>query len=427
MANIYSRRLAYAPLKEATLMGGIVPVAPLNRLAMLSDYINPGERLVACPNQDVVYGLATLALDLEPVVVQVPDFGERFWVIQAVNLRTDSFVELGSPYGTKPGFYLLAGPDWRGKPPKGIVKVFRSDSNTGMLIPRIFQNDSPEDNKAVRALIAGLDVYPLSEFTGGVKTRDWSAVSGAPDASASSGGNEGETRWVDPDAFFEILPALLEDARPLPGEEARYAQMRWLSSLAASDPAMRAVLRDEARKADKELVAPLLQLRTFGRVLPHHWGTIENGAAFGLDYFTRTAVARSNIFVNKAVETKYFYQDLDENGERLTGARRYTVTFPPGGVPVRGFWSLTLYNEHHFFVPNPLHRYSIGTKSQGLVVNVDGSLTVYVQPDPPEPGKEANWLPAPSDADFSLYIRAYWPDEGVLDGSWNPPPVTVRR
>ena len=45
--------------------------------------------------------------------------------------------------------------------------------------------------------------------------------------------------------------------------------------------------------------------RTTGR-------TITNGAAFGTDYFTRTAVAKSNIFVNTPNETKYFYQDLDE-------------------------------------------------------------------------------------------------------------------
>ena len=36
-----------------------------------------------------------------------------------------------------------------------------------------------------------------------------------------------------------------------------------------------------------------------------------NEAAFGTDYFTRTAVAKSNILVNSPNETKYFYQDLD--------------------------------------------------------------------------------------------------------------------
>jgi hypothetical protein len=47
---------------------------PLSKLAMLTDYITPEQRLVACPNQDVVYGIGLLALDRSPVVIQVPDF-----------------------------------------------------------------------------------------------------------------------------------------------------------------------------------------------------------------------------------------------------------------------------------------------------------------------------------------------------------------
>jgi hypothetical protein len=35
--------------------------------------------VVACPNQVVVY------------VIQVPDFGARFWVYQVVDDRTDSY------------------------------------------------------------------------------------------------------------------------------------------------------------------------------------------------------------------------------------------------------------------------------------------------------------------------------------------------
>jgi uncharacterized protein DUF1214 len=53
-------------------------------------------------------------------------------------------------------------------------------------------------------------------------------------------------------------------------------------------------------------------------------------------------------------------------GARLNGANRYTVTFPKDRTPpVNGFWSLTLYNEHHFFAKNDLKRYSLGTKNLG--------------------------------------------------------------
>lgn len=91
--------------------------------------------------------------------------------------------------------------------------------------------------------------------------------------------------------------------------------------------------------------------------------------------------------------------------------------------PVNGFWSLTLYNEHHFFAPNPINRYSLGTKNRKLKYNADGSLTIYVQADSPGRDKESNWLPAPKSGDFSLYVRSYWPKAPILDGSWTPPAV----
>jgi hypothetical protein len=66
---------------------------------MFTDYIDPGERLAVCPNQDVVYGIGFMALDRSAVVVQVPDFGDRFWVYSAYDTRTDEFSQLGKMYG----------------------------------------------------------------------------------------------------------------------------------------------------------------------------------------------------------------------------------------------------------------------------------------------------------------------------------------
>ena len=61
-----------------------------------------------------------------------------------------------------------------------------------------------------------------------------------------------------------------------------------------------------------------------------------------------------------------------------------------------------------------------GTKNKNLKYNPDGSLTIYVQADAPPEAQRTNWLPAPKAADFSLYIRAYWPKTPVLNGSWTP-------
>jgi hypothetical protein len=110
-------------------------------------------------------------------------------------------------------------------------------------------------------------------------------------------------------------------------------------------------------------------------------------------------------------------------GARLDGKHGYEVTFAPGQEPpVSGFWSMTLYNNEHFFHPNARKRCSLGTKNKNLQKGADGSLMPYVGANSPGPGKESNWLPAPN-GHFSLYVRSYRGQQGILDGSWKPPVI----
>ena len=419
MVNIQSRLETFRPVKEFALGGGVLPIGPVNEITMLTDYIDPAERAVACPNQDVVYGQAILDLAREPVVVQVPDFRGRFFVYQIVDQRTDGFADVGAMYATQPGFYLLAGPDWKGDVPKGIARVFRSPTNVGFMIPRVFREDTDADKQAVQPLVRQIMSYPISRYDGTMKTYDWSRLPTV----GGTGGDE-ETVWVVPEKFFDLLPGILDNVRPMAGEEALYAQMRFVLDAAAKEPKFKEVLKQSAIDADRTLVKPLFEFRNWGIQLPHNWSTQVNGAQFGIDYFTRTAAAKSNIFVNKPSETKYFYQDLDAGGARLNGANRYTVTFAKDGTPpVYGFWSLTLYNQHHFFAPNDIKRYSTGTKNKALKENPDGSLTIHVQADPPAEALRGNWLPAPRVRTSPCTCGPIGPRSGITDGSWTPPAV----
>jgi hypothetical protein len=56
------------------------------------------------------------------------------------------------------------------------------------------------------------------------------------------------------------------------------------------DPALKSAMIKAATEADEQLVKPLFQFRNYGQQLPHNWTTISNEAAFGTDYYTRTAV-----------------------------------------------------------------------------------------------------------------------------------------
>ena len=93
-----------------------------------------------------------------------------------------------------------------------------------------------------------------------------------------------------------------------------------------------------------------------------------------------------------------------------------------GSKSEKGFWSITMYNEHHFFHPNELNRYSLGTKNTTLKYGDDGSLTLYAGNKNPGTDKESNWLPAP-EGDFSVYLRAYYGKKGITEGTWIPPVI----
>jgi hypothetical protein len=417
LVNMANRAAAFSKAPEPGLLGGVVPVA-FNRNAMLTDYVSPDEHFVTCPNQDVVYGAGYFALDEEPIVFQVPDFGGRFWVYALYDARTDEFSQIGEAYGTKPGFYLMVGPDWNGETPSGITAVARSSTSLAFAIPRIFMDDTPEDRAAVQAVLNQVVFYPLSEFDGKTKTKDWSKLPHFP-APAS----KGETEWVKPETFFDQLPTVMKSVPPLPGEESLY---KWIGSVLDSadrTPDIKKTLMETAIAAERELISPFFQWRHNGHPAGNGWNSPVNNARWGTDYLNRTGTAKSNMFDNLPEETKYIYRDDDSRGEQLDGHNLYTVTFAKGETPpVRGFWSLTLYNDMHLFNPNPLGRYSLGTKNKNLKYNGDGSLTLYAGSKSPGKDKESNWLPAPSGT-FSLYIRCYWPEPAVLDGTWQPPQV----
>jgi hypothetical protein len=228
---------------------------------------------------------------------------------------------------------------------------------------------------------------------------------------------------VNPETYFNELPIVMKLVPPLPGEEALY---KWIGSVleaADKDPHIMQTLKETAVATEREMIPSFFQWKYNGCSAGNGWNSPVNNAKWGTDYLNRTGTAKSNMYDNRPEETKYIYTDDDSQGQQLNGQNSYTITFPKGQTPpVKGFWSVTLYNAEHFFNSNPLGRYSLGTKNKNLKQNADGSLTLYASAKSPGKDKESNWLPAPNGT-FSLYIRCYWSEPAVLDGTWLPPKV----
>src|SRR6476660_490597 len=219
LVYVYNQRTELTKAPETGLLAGIMPIGPMNQVVMLTNYIDPRETFIAIPNQDVVYGLGWLSLAKEPVVVQVPDFGDRFWTFPVYDARTTEISELGLQYGTKPGFYMVVGPDWKGATPAGISGVVRSTTDFAVAMPRVFMDDTPEDHAAIQPALSQIQYYPLSQFDGRMKTKDWNKLPHfpMPKETIRPEYSTKQPPWVDPAVFFDQLQDVMKQVPPMPG------------------------------------------------------------------------------------------------------------------------------------------------------------------------------------------------------------------
>ncbi len=158
-------------------------------------------------------------------------------------------------------------------------------------------------------------------------------------------------------------------------------------------------------------------------------GLVKNGWAYAIDYgkaepptLAAAAFAKHVMVANVAEEAVYYKATGNAGNDRS-----YVITFGPEQFPpVKAFWSLTLYYGElpYNLVKNSIDRSVISDRTEGLKFGPDGSLEVRIQNQQPAGDKAANWLPAP-DGDFLLVLRAYWPEEAILNGSYAPPALRL--
>jgi hypothetical protein len=88
LVNMANRAASFSKAPEPGLLGGVVPVA-FGRNAMLTGYVSPEQTFIACPIKTSSMAPASSRWTKSPIVFQVPDFGDRFWVYPLYDARTD--------------------------------------------------------------------------------------------------------------------------------------------------------------------------------------------------------------------------------------------------------------------------------------------------------------------------------------------------
>ena len=141
--------------------------APWNQLRNIPRVYTPEDKAVQTPNSDTPYSMIGMDLRAEPIILTVPPIEkERYFSIQLIDLYTFNFDYIGSrATGNDGGNFLIAGPNWKGETPKGVVKVIRSETELALGAYRT-QLFNPADLDNVKKVQAGYKAQTLSAFLG---------------------------------------------------------------------------------------------------------------------------------------------------------------------------------------------------------------------------------------------------------------------
>jgi hypothetical protein len=402
----------------------------LNRFRHVAQLADHHARAVTTPNNDTLYSSAWLDLSLEPLFLTVPPVGDLYYSYAFIDLFTNNFAYVSHRlHGGRPPPHMIVGPAWNGDAPSE-VKLLRAPTNSVWLLGRVLV-DGPEELDRVRILQARvlLETPDMRNERRILETRELMRhrIVAPPEAVAD---------WpapnrADPFDLFEVGTRALGES-PLSDRDRRvfesFAPLRLRPGrkfdLRAFSEVERRAIRAGIEQGHAEIRAAsdrsgkTIDGWTYGE---RHLGN------FGDDHLYRAAVALTGLGALEPAEAVYMSCNSDAGGRPLSGANRYELAFPADGLPpARAFWSLAMYEVtpegRAFFVDNPIGRYAIGDRTQGLQKAPDGSLTLYLQRDRPDDERAANWLPAPA-GPMRLVLRAYEPEEALIDGRYRVPGV----
>jgi hypothetical protein len=368
------------------------------------------------PNFDTLYSVGWLDLTKEPVVISVPDTKGRYYLLQLLDMWTDSFAGIGKrTTGTRAGNFVVVGPGWQGDLPRGLQPI-NAPTPFVWVIGRT-RTDGPHDYDAVHKVQDGYKMTLLSQW--GQEPQSI-AVKIDPSVDMHTPPVE-QVKKMTPDTYFGYAVELLKVNGPHLIDQPLLARMKRLGieagqsfDVAEVDPIIRQALQTAPSAAQLALVAewPKVGHNVNG------WVMNTDSGVYGANYLKRGAVAMFEIGMNLPEDAIY----PDTGTSLLDGHNNYVIHFANGALPpVNEFWSVTVYDLQGFIVPNPVDRYTLGDRSN-LQLNADGSLDIYLQRENPGADKEANWLPTPAQP-FSLHARLYSPRRAAIDGTWAMPPV----
>ncbi|WBB99238.1 MMPL family transporter [Solwaraspora sp. WMMA2059] len=408
----------YAPVVAArTRANQLCAIGNVNTLVSSPELATPASRDVVAPNVDTLYSIAWLDLRRGPVVLTVPAIDDRYYNFQFLDMYTNVFTNIGtSTVDPAGGRYAIVPPGWSGELPSGVTSVSGPTWDVWLLGRTLVKN--PDDVPAARAVMAGYQLAVLE-----TPATDTPPALPTPDCANLP---RPQTPYDAGAAFFDELAAVLASDPPPAADASALAGLAALGVEPGGNPSQgdpQAVATLEAAVTDGQAYLVAGHAEAAFPAAGRTWRSSLSAGTYGTDYLLRAGIAAGGLGANVPAESTYYFSQSDLLGQPLSGERSYRLHFRPGALPptsADGFWSVTMYDENYFLVPNELSRYALGDRS-ALTMNQDGSLDLFLSATAP-PGGTANWLPAPAGV-FHVYMRVYLPTDDVLTGEWQPPRI----
>ena len=359
-----------------------------------------------------------------PVVVELPPAvpGASFYgTIE--DAWYEPLVDIG--FEGKGGKYLVLPPDFKGDVPDGYTPVRPATYNTMTLLRSILASYSEKDVHAGDELVKQVKIYPLSRaanppaqrlldmtdvmYNGLVKYDETFFTSLARML------NEETVQPRDLEMMGMLLPLGIERGKEFKPDAATVALLKtaaaeahaWLMDKATTDvtpwwPGSQWVVP----------TPPITMPTAFKWQVPNYFDVDARAIALS-QYFCPTEKLGTGSF--------YFGTFYDHSGKPLEGGSNYRLHVP-ADVPVREFWSATVYSltTSSFFLNAT--RLTLGSLDKELRKNADGTVDIYFGPKPPA-GQESNWLYTQPGQKWFSWFRVYGPEKAVMDKTWRLPDI----
>lgn len=418
-AYVYGYPLIYfARMRYSRMMQGDPMLHRRQRWAEWAHRNVPVTPAVAgAPQTDCLYSNVWLDMRTEPYVFTVPKLDGRYWSIQFCDLFGVTFGLPNHRSLPEGGRIAVVGPNWKGTLPANIDLTLRAQMPQAFIVMRMFFADEADRARA-SAFQQQFSIAPLSAFVAGKAALPGTdaQLAALPEVAA------------DPLADFKVLQLMWQQSPP-PAKDAaliaRFAAIGLAAGIQGFDSLPEPV-RKGLQRAEKDARQQVVDAShaLSGKHTANGWTLPRPRLGYydDNDYLYRASVALAGTIAVPIAENPYHVLQKDADGKMLSGDARYELHFAADQIPqAEAFWSMHAYNSRYTVIDNPIHRYAIGDRTQGLKYGTDGSLVIYLQADDPGAGKSANWLPTHKGDIFWLMIRAYEPKGAMKALQWRGP------